>query len=140
MKTFPTAHNANPQLLGIEINDFIRIFGTDPAEPKDVYLKHVFERAKYIADLYRDEDDGGTCNFDSPVVDYLAYGLPAKRVEEIAKEAGLGCYITNLFRKKYMIICGFQCGQANRRTAMAEAFAAALGNAKIPSGMYYAMD
>lgn len=105
-------------------------------------LRKALESAKLQAEAARQEDDGGTCNFDSPTLDYRAmHMLKAKAIETI-KSAGLSCFDwTGYYGKCYgLVICGMTAGQGNCRSAMAEAFHRSLIADGINSGMYYQMD
>jgi hypothetical protein len=105
-------------------------------------LRKALERAKVQAEQARQEDDGGTCNFDSPTIDYRAMGMQKAKVIETIKNAGLTCFDwTGYYGKVYgLVICGMTAGQGNCRTAMAEAFCTELINCGIKSSMYYQMD
>lgn len=105
-------------------------------------LKKALERAKIQADAARQDDDGGTCNFDSPTIDYRAMGMQKAKAIETIKSVGLSCFDwTGYYGKVYgLVICGMTAGQGNCRTAMAEAFHNSLIRQGIASGMYYQMD
>ena len=72
-----------------------------------------------------DDEDGGTCNFDSP-----ALNLPHWRsadIEACAKAAGLTVHDWRVYNLKYWVFSvPGPCGQANLRSRMAEAMTASL--------------
>lgn len=66
------------------------------------------------------DDDGGTCNFDSPSL-HLP-GWEKKKVEAAAKAAGLGCFVWNLWgSKSYVFSIREGVGQGMTRTKAADA-------------------
>lgn len=82
-------------------------------------------------------DDGGTCNFDGPVIK-LPEGIKKKdlegcsfRIEPISSKG--------LWKGWYWVYIT-QYGQANRRTTMAEAAAKSLEESGIEASVYYQMD
>ena len=105
-------------------------------------LKIALERAKIQAEAARQDDDGGTCNFDSPTIDYRAMGMQKAKAIETIESVGLSCFDwTGYYGKVYgLVVCGMTAGQGNCRTAMAEAFHKSLVSDGINSGMYYQMD
>ena len=82
-------------------------------------------------------DDGGTCNFDAATI-RLSGWIQAK-VEQAAREAGIRCFVWNLWGSKSFVF-PINCGQGNARTAGAEAMSEYLKNAGYEAGMYYQMD
>lgn len=140
--------------IDMELDEFAELYAPDlnedptPAEK----LTRALKRAGHAARLFADEDDGGTCNFDAPVLDYAACGLKERDAVELIESLGLSCYDWKPFRNhrgpdgkmirapKYLVINGFQHGQGNRRTKMAEAFCQRLIADGIEAGMYYQMD
>lgn len=94
--------------------------------------------AKIEADKLRNVDDGGTCNFDSA---YLrATGMREKTAKVISLMSGVPCNVTSSrFHGRIMFI-GIGEGQANRRTAMAEAVKKFMESKGHDVGMYYQMD
>lgn len=69
---------------------------------------------------HKGNDDGGTCNFDAPSL-HLP-GWEKKKVEAAAKEAGLGCFVWNLWgHKSYVFSIQKGVGQGYARTKAAEA-------------------
>lgn len=84
------------------------------------------------------ENDGGTCNFDSPTL-YLPR-WKRQLVETAAKEAGLGCFVWKAFSKSAYVFSVPGVGQGYTRTNAAEAMSQFLGAFGYDSGMYYQMD
>lgn len=84
------------------------------------------------------EDDGGTCNFDSPTL-YLPR-WKKQMVQTAAKAVGLGCSIWKAFSKSVYVFSVPGVGQGYTRTYAAEAMSKFLGELGYDSGMYYQMD
>lgn len=103
-------------------------------------LRKALEKAKIIADNAFQEDDGGTCNFDSPTLDYRAMGMSKKKAVETIEQTGLWCSEWKSYVGCMLVIRGMTKGQGNCRTAMAEAFHKSLKADGIASSMYYQMD
>lgn len=105
-------------------------------------LKKALLRAQAQAQAAKQSDDGGTCNFDSPTIDYRAMGMQKAKAIETIKSVGLSCFVWTGYYGKVLglVVCGMTAGQGNCRSAMAEAFHKALINDGIKSGMYYQMD
>lgn len=82
-------------------------------------------------------DDGGTCNFDAASV--RLDGWIRAKVEQAAREAGVGCFVWNLWGSKSYVF-PIQSGQGNARTAGAEAMSNHLKNAGYAASVYYQMD
>ncbi|MCM1360125.1 MAG: hypothetical protein NC132_06535 [Corallococcus sp.] len=86
-------------------------------------------------------DDGGTCNFDSPTLNWKNMGYSKDMVKLIIRKVGLHYWEpSDSLWNGTMIICGATCGQGNRRTAMAETFSQVLQSNNISSGVYYQVD
>lgn len=89
-----------------------------------------------------DPFDGGTCNFDSPMLDTTGWHwtvrkelqrqLKAKGINSFLRESGYG--------KGWLIIHTPLHGQGILRTRMAEAAARAMEQAGLPTSVYYQMD
>lgn len=82
-------------------------------------------------------DDGGTCNFDAASL-HLDGWIRAK-VEQAAREAGVGCFVWNLWGSKSYVF-PIASGQGNARTAGAEAMSKHLKSAGYAASVYYQMD
>ena len=107
---------------------------------KYTLLTQALEKAKKTAQKYINTEDGGTCNFDSPAIDYREMHMSKAKAEEAIKAAGLGCFEWKLWSKTYLVICGIGTGQGNRNTRMAEAACESLKASGIAATMYYQMD
>lgn len=70
--------------------------------------------AKEQASIFKDANDEGTCNFDTPQL--FLKGWRSSDIEQAFKNTGL-----SFFRTGYVIdVLGIASGQASRRTKMAE--------------------
>lgn len=145
----------DPLPVDLEWDEFVRLYAPPAGEKVDApeKLRRALMRAwhKALAAI-GDGDDGGTCNFDSPAVDFRACGLTEQAAIRVIEQAGLRCYDWKPFRgyrdadgrlvraPKFLVICGFQHGQANLRTTMAEAFCHSMNADGCECRMYYQMD
>ena len=82
-------------------------------------------------------DDGGTCNFDAASI--RLSGWIQSKVEQAAREAGVRCFVWNLWGTKSFVF-PIGCGQGNARTAGAEAMSKHLKSAGYDASVYYQMD
>lgn len=103
-------------------------------------LTNALIKAKEEAQKYINTEDGGTCNFDSPAIDYREMHMSKARAIEAIKAAGLRCFDWKCFRSPYLVICGIGAGQGSRNTRMAEAAYESLKNSGISATMYYQVD
>ena len=118
-------------------DDFAALYGApDESLPVEERLTRVLRRAAVASMAHVDDEDGGTCNFDSPVLDYASSGIAKEAAKKAVKAAGLSCYDW----ENMLVITGCFSGQGNRRTKMAEAFSASLKNSGLAATMYYQMD
>ena len=84
-------------------------------------------------------DDGGTCNRDSPSLALPKFA--AADVEACAKAAGLRCFSWKLFgSRRWVFTVPEPCGQGDNRSRMAEAMCAHLKASGYDALMYYQMD
>ena len=97
-------------------------------------------KAKEVAQEFINTEDGGTCNFDSPTIDYREMHLQKSKVIEAIEAAGLRCFEWKLYKNIKLVVCGIGSGQGNRNTRMAEAAHNSLKKDGISTGMYYQMD
>lgn len=81
--------------------------------------------------------DGGTCNFDACCL--TLKGWTKSQVEAAARQAGLRCYEWRLWGTKHWVF-PLAVGQADARTAAAEAMRDFLKSAGYEAGVYYAID
>lgn len=104
------------------------------------YNKLTTDLAKAMHDtmlaIIDDNDDGGTCNFDTPVL-----FIKGARYDKL-KELGLlvGVRISKWGTGYYHIDGNFLVGQGNLRTKCAETFAKSLSDSGWDAYVYYAMD
>lgn len=81
--------------------------------------------------------DGGTCNFDA--VSVKLKGWTKSKVEAAAGQAGVGCFVWNLWGSKSYVF-PLASGQGDARTAAAEAMRDFLRSAGYEASVYYQMD
>jgi len=105
---------------------------------KYVELTKALKKAKEAAQAYANTEDGGTCNFDSPAIDYRKMHMSKAKAEEAITAAGLRCFEWNSWAGKRLVVCGIGSGQG--RTRMAEAAYESLKADGIAVTMYYQMD
>ena len=103
---------------------------------KEERLERSLYRATIACISHILDEDGGTCNFDSPALDYKAYGISKESAKEVFKRCGLSSFDWG----EKLVIGSYTSGQGNRRTKMAESFALQLAADGIPSDVYYQMD
>ena len=103
-------------------------------------LTAALERAKEAAQIYANTEDGGTCNFDSPAIDYRAMHMIKSKAEEAIKSAGLRCFDWKSWNGMRLVVCGIGYGQGNRNSRMAEAAEKSLKASGVETAMYYQMD
>lgn len=99
-------------------------------------LKYALELAKAEAMNYKTVEDGGTCNFDTPMI-VLSSEWKDSDVNKVFKATGLRPYKVE---KNVYHVLGAVEGQGFRRTAMAEAFRDCLRKLGYSSYVYYQMD
>lgn len=104
--------------------------------PAEEILSRALRRATVACMAHANDEDGGTCNFDSPTLDYESCGMARDDAERVIKAVGLSCYDW----EKQLVITGPFGGQANRRTNMARAFYESMTEDGVAAGMYYQMD
>jgi len=86
------------------------------------------------------ENDGGTCNFDTPILDFK--GWKEIEIQKLSQLSGIriGDKMTSKFWKGCRMIYVQMNGQGANRTRMAEAAFKSLQEAALPASMYYQMD
>lgn len=105
-------------------------------------LKRAQEAAKAAGLL---SDDGGTCNFDAPVL-FMPKGTRETTMDKIGLRGGVSfmkwesCPFAGAGRTAWLIFGDFMSGQGNRRSRIAEAFAASLKADGFESDTYYQID
>lgn len=110
------------------------------AELKGRYLKLAEDLKKALAyGLSRaGNDDGGTCNFDSPTICLPRWN--EKMVVAAAEVSGIGCHTWTGFGRKRFVFSVPGVGQGYTRTNAAEAMSQFLKDEGYDAGMYYQMD
>ena len=109
-------------------------------DSKYAALTAALQKAKKAAQLFANTEDGGTCNFDSPAIDYRAMHMSKAKAEEAIQAAGLRCFEWKSWGGMRLVICGIGQGQGNRNTRMAEAAEKSMKSDGIITCMYYQMD
>lgn len=86
------------------------------------------------------KEDGGTCNFDTPVIDFA--GWKEKNIMRLQEVSGIsiGDKLTSRMWKGCRLIYTNLDGQGMNRTRMAEAAADHMKAEGLPAMMYYQMD
>ena len=84
-------------------------------------------------------DDGGTCNLDSVVIDFKGWRETA--IEELSRLTGIriGYKLSGIWNNTRFVSFPAN-GQGNNRTRMVQAAYNSLKNDGLPAFMYYAMD
>ncbi len=148
------AEGADGPCVDIDADEFAKLYAVDGEEIEDPEerLTRALKRAAIASVSHIDEPDGGTCNFDSPALDISACGMKKEDVERIINAVGLHCHDWQPFKNHrgddgkvikaptFLVISGFQCGQGNRHTHMAEAFCQSMNMDGFETQMYYQMD
>lgn len=97
-------------------------------------LEAAVNEAARVALKYKDADDGGACNFDTPL---LAVKIP-KRLRDATALHLARCW--GRYSKCYIIEDIPLYGQGDRRSEMAEAACESLRTSGYAATMYYQMD
>lgn len=106
---------------------------------KDKYIKlteDLIEAYNEAWEQHKNDDDGGTCNFDSPTISLEGYS--SKKLEPAIRAAGFYTWKWKFGGTSYVI--GTGGGQGNRRTSIAEDVCRIMKDKGYKMGMYYAMD
>lgn len=90
--------------------------------------------AAAVAIMYDEVEDGGSCNFDTPIVE-----LTLTKKERVAVAEFLTPIGTRGYKNCYFVEVPLY-GQGNRRTRMAEAAAEALRKEGYKASVYYQLD
>lgn len=111
----------------------------EPLTGKYLKLKLDLMDAYNETEYLEQTEDGGTCNFDAPVLHLERWN--AKKIKQAAKEAGGGVFKwTWGGHTMGWVFSPRSSGQANRRSRRAEAISKAMEAKGYSVGMYYAMD
>ena len=148
-------YRVNPLPIDLDADEFARLYAPPEGEQIDntEKLRRAMLRAMHKAlAVIGDGEDGGTCNFDSPALDYAACGVKGKDAVRLIESLGLRCHLWKPFKNhrnedgtmthapRYLVISGFQRGQGNCRSRMAEAFCTSMNTDGCETRMYYQMD
>lgn len=124
-----------------ELADFKRLRKAYHVAPLTGKYAKLAEDLRKAAEVGREaaalSDDGGTCNCDAATI--RLSGWTQAKVEQAAREAGVHCFVWNLWGSKSFVF-PIECGQGNARTAGAEAMSKHLEGVGYAAGMYYQMD
>lgn len=102
-------------------------------------LVEALQKARAESLKYKGIDDGGTCNFDCPIIRLERWRhTDIEKVNELAG-GGVKLYKWDGHYYNYHI-CGVGYGQGNRRTKMAEVFYKSMEESGYKVSMYYQMD
>lgn len=138
-ETAPTLEQA-AKLYAAMVDRYVLKDGEDaPLTGKYAKLRDDL-RAAYAETAYLETtEDGGTCNFDAPVLHLDRWN--GAKIEQAAKEAGGSAYKwTAGSTVMGWVFSANSSGQGNRRSRRAEAISAAMKKKGYDTGMYYAMD
>ena len=136
---YAVLHSSNEaQAIG-DFNHLRKAFHVAPLNGKYAELAEALKKAAAdgVIAAYG-EDDGGTCNFDSPTL--TLKGWSKEKVEQAAKVAGLSCFVWNCYGTKNYVFSVPISAQANARTIAAEAMCKSLKAAGYEAWMYYQAD
>ena len=140
--------------IDMDMDEFGQLYAVEAEQIEDPMerLAWALKRAAIASVSVITEQDGGTCNFDSPALYYAACGMSRAEAQGVIESVGLHCHEWQPFKGRrgddgkivkaptYLVISGFQSGQGNRRTEMARAFCESLTRDGFESQMYYQMD
>jgi len=101
-------------------------------------LKAALEIAREVA---AKTEDGGTCNFDAPVLLLPTTGKGCRTAKRVAKETIEAAGLDSFEWRKNALVIQIHCGgQGASRTRSAEAFERELRARGYETTMYYQMD
>lgn len=101
----------------------------------------VIADAAALAEMERDKDDGGTCNFDSAFIRIPPrHGIKQSDLDKIHKEIGVSLDLSEYHGPVIFVHPSKVGGQGFLRTRMAEKMRKALKAADFNTSMYYQMD
>lgn len=112
------------------------------AEKAKNTLIEALKSARAEAEKHINDEDGGTCNFDTALLK-RPDGITKAAFAEAIEAAGLRCSYDNSRTSAgqgFYHIYGYQSGQGERRTAMAETFAKWMKAYGYSADVYYQMD
>jgi len=97
-------------------------------------LSIALNKAQEESMKFANTEDGGTCNFDTPMINIKATKKQISQLEYRLEKCTWG-----LWKGWYFVEIPLS-GQGNRRTRMAEAIARSLKNSGYETGVYYQVD
>lgn len=97
-------------------------------------LEYALAKANWAAKVFVNSEDGGTCNFDTPMINIKATKKQISQLDYKLNKCTWG-----LWKGWYFVEIPLS-GQGNRRTRMAEAIARSLKNSGYETGVYYQVD
>jgi hypothetical protein len=102
-------------------------------------LVNALKKSNEAALKLKDTEDGGSCNFDSPIIKLPRW--KESEIKEASEESGvdIGDQLSG-WHKGYRFVGTVKYGQANCRTRMAEAAKKSLEADGYDVSMYYQMD
>ena len=106
------------------------------SEVKLSSLKYALQIAIYEASKHKNDEDGGTCNFDTPTL-ILSSEWKESDGQRVFRSVGLRPY--KVAKNVYHVFDVAE-GQGFRRTAMAEAFRDCMVQLGYVSHVHYQMD
>lgn len=106
---------------------------------KVVKLSDALKRANIEALKFSNIDDGGSCNFDSPVIKLLRWKDSEIKHASLLASVDVGHQLSGWW-KGYRFVSSVMYGQGYRRTRMAEAAKKSLEADGYDVSMYYQMD
>ena len=101
-------------------------------------LTESLRAAKAAAETHANDDDGGTCNFDTACIVLPRWNRELTRTAFAA--AGLRTDIWKVPRASAYMVLGCYTGQGDRRTNQAEAIRETMQAAGYDCHIYYQMD
>lgn len=106
----------------------------DMTEQELLDFERALSKAEQAAQKYNDTEDGGSCNFDTPIVRLNATRKQLASLDWVVEEIG------NHLHKGWYFVGIKLSGQGNRRTRMAEAAAKSLKESGYEASVFYMVD
>lgn len=97
-------------------------------------LEYALAKANQVAKMFTNSEDGGTCNFDTPIINIKATQKQVASLDFKLSKCTWGLY------KGWWFVDLPLYGQGNRRTRMAEAIAKSLNESGFNASVYYQVD
>lgn len=99
-------------------------------------LESLIRKAEGESLVFKDVEDGGTSNFDTPIIK-RPEGIKPKELQQLSWQV---TPVGDKGFKGWYFLYTRILGQGDRRTAMAEAVAKYLNNNGVEASVYYQMD